>query len=164
VSPATAGDDVAGDADREGLPSVPRRAVARVLDTVLVFTAGIVLQASLAEQVRTVVDGVPEDTWRTPPWVIVAVVLGGLAYEFGMLLWRGQTVGKLLLRIRVVDEATGGRPGVRSAAVRTGLTMGLLTVPLLGLVIALALQLTALLDPRLRGVHDRVAGTIVHRV
>lgn len=90
-----------------------------------------------------------------------------LAYQVAFVAWRGQTLAKLALGTRVVDAATGGRPILWQAATRA-------VVPLAGVVVDVALGTAGvgalwvlavygalLLDERLRGLHDRAAGTMV---
>ena len=48
--------------------------------------------------------------------VLTAVAL---LYYFALETWAGQTLGKLLLDLRVLDAGGGGRPSVRAVAVRT---------------------------------------------
>ena len=83
----------------------------------------------------------------------------------------GQTLGKRLLGIRVVDVATGELPGLRASVIR----WAVIAVPLLvGWVspavasytgwFSFAAYVPILKAPQHRGVHDLVAGTIVTRV
>ncbi len=79
------------------------------------------------------------DGWA-PPVVLLA------EYTFFLGLFT-QTPGMWLARIRCVDVETGGRLGLFRAALRGGLLC--LFVPAL------------IMDKRQRGLHDRVAGSIV---
>ncbi|MGH9002353.1 MAG: RDD family protein, partial [Acidimicrobiia bacterium] len=65
----------------------------------------------------------------------------------------GQTFGKRLAGIRVVDEATGGPIGYSVAAHRVGARAAFWFVSFL-----------ALADPLLQTLHDRSAGTVVVKV
>lgn len=99
------------------------------------------------------------------------IYLGATAvyYVVGVALW-GQTVGKRLVRIRVVDAATDGRVGWRKAALRW-LVPTLTLLPELPLpdeaasiasgVLLLAVYAPIVWDEQARGIHDRLAGTVV---
>jgi len=92
-----------------------------------------------------------------PAWPYLAGFLAflGLLYATVFTGLTGQTPGKILLGLRVVDRA-GGRPGPARAALRAAL--GLLGIAALGLgVIAM------FLDPARRALHDRVLKTRVVR-
>ncbi len=65
----------------------------------------------------------------------------------------GQTIGKRLAGIRVVDEVTGGPIGFAIAAHRVGARALFWFVAFL-----------ALADPKLQTLHDRSAGTVVLKV
>lgn len=99
-----------------------------------------------------------------------APVLLGL-FGFGALytivptaVW-GQTPGKIAVGTRVVVEEDGSLPGWRRAVLRWALPGLLGRLPNnLGLWISLAVMASLVLDPRRRGLHDRLAGTIVIRV
>lgn len=115
---------------------------------------------------------------------LVALVLGGagrpvaaalgatlyLSYVVALTVLRGQTLGKVAMGAKVVDERTGQLPGLWQAATRA-------VVPLAGVVVdvalgaavvgmfwALAVYGWLLFDERRRGVHDRAAGTVVTEV
>jgi len=113
-------------------------------------------------------------TIDTPSWFLVLSVVLPVLYEFLLTGWRGQTVGKMALRVRVVRYADGGRTTWQQSAFRALVP----TVPqflalmlpesaaVLRFVLALLgawVYVSALFDPLLRGIHDRAAGTIVLR-
>jgi uncharacterized RDD family membrane protein YckC len=154
VSPATAA------ADRGAAESVPpqayvgliTRAIAFALDAALINAVAIVATA-VATLTFSIVT-IPESL-RT-----VAVVAGGALY----LLWTvgyfvtfwtttGQTPGNRAMRIRV-HGMTGEKLRPRRALLRfVGLTLAALPL--------FAGFLLILLDDRRRGLHDRLAGTVV---
>ncbi len=71
--------------------------------------------------------------------------------------WKQGTPGKLMLRLRIVDAATGGEPGLRQWCLRyVGYIISTLPL-LLGF-------LWVAWDPRRQGWHDKLAGTVVIRV
>ncbi|GAB3151064.1 hypothetical protein GCM10027161_50870 [Microbispora hainanensis] len=75
----------------------------------------------------------------------------------------GRTLGKRLLRVRVVDARTGGRLGAGRAALRTLAFPFLALVPDIGLVLLLAGGLAAFLDAGGQVLHDRLLGAAVVR-
>lgn len=78
-------------------------------------------------------------------------------------LW-GQTLGKIAVGTRVVAEQDGTLPGWRRAALRWAVPGIAGRLPYIGLVVSFAVMASLLFDPRRRGLHDRLAGTIVVRV
>lgn len=78
-------------------------------------------------------------------------------------LW-GQTPGKIAVGTRVVVEEDGSRPGWRRAVLRWALPGVAGRLPYVGLWVGLAVMASLVWDPRRRGLHDRLAGTIVVRV
>ena len=89
-----------------------------------------------------------------------------------LLAKRGQTIGKILMKIRVVDATTGEHPGwVRLVLLRTILnsliSSVLSAIPFVGEMFAFAYFLTDSLfifrDDR-RTIHDLIAGTRVDKV
>ena len=81
---------------------------------------------------------------RTNPWVPL-VLAGEYAFFIGLF---AQTPGMYVARIRCVSVATGGPVGVPRAALR-GLLLILVIPPLL------------MNNEQRRGLHDRIAGTVV---
>lgn len=74
---------------------------------------------------------------------------------------RGQTVGKMLLKIRVRDEATGGPAGYGKAFIRyiVGTVLFLLCI-----IPGIVDLLFPLWDPKKQTLHDKAANTIVEDV
>jgi uncharacterized RDD family membrane protein YckC len=115
------------------------------------------------------------------PLVVLAIVLGrfgsllGLlvtaAYEITLIDRDGQTVGKRVLGIRVVDAETGARPPTAQAVRRWVLLGGagwllssFFLPPIFGLAFDLAVLVMVLRPPLHQGPHDLFAGTIVTKV
>jgi len=90
-----------------------------------------------------------------PTWAYFVVVAAQIAYETYYVGMRGATIGKRLLRIKVVDAQSGSLLGPRRAFLRSVVQ----TVSNLALY---AGYWSPLLDrPRFRGWHDKVAGDVV---
>lgn len=80
----------------------------------------------------------------------------GFLYHWLMLYWRGATLGKSTVGIRVVDLKTSGELGLGQAALRTFGTY-------VSLLLLAAGYLMMLFDSQKRTLHDRMAGTGVIR-
>jgi uncharacterized RDD family membrane protein YckC len=74
----------------------------------------------------------------------------------------GTTVGMRFLRLRIVRAADGGRIGYGTAAVRAVICL-VLVVSSVALVGIALFALPMVTDHRRRGIHDRMAGTLVVR-
>ena len=99
----------------------------------------------------------------TPLWVDVATFSIVAVYEIGFVAMTGQTLGKRLLKIQVVDVATGRPPGLGGATIRH-LVAGIpAQLPGVGPVLGLLVYLSAVWSPTRQGWHDRAAGTVVVR-
>lgn len=170
--------DPAGD-DEALAPAEPaRRAVARIVDTLIVGVPVSTVGKLLLPATPGPVAGV----------VLVAFALFSFGYELPQLAVWGQTLGKRFAGIRVVDAADLGRVPVRRLLIRAGVYNGPLAlrpVPVLGLLAGLfwlANGLWLLGHPRTPGrwglaaaerddesavpgqaLHDRAAGTVVVR-
>ena len=92
---------------------------------------------------------------RTWPWLVGYMAFLGLVYAAYFTGTTGQTLGKILGNLRVVDTA-GRPPGYLRSFVRAGL--GALGILLAGLGLV-----PMLLDPARRGFHDKLLGTRVVR-
>ncbi|WP_419840852.1 RDD family protein [Candidatus Poriferisodalis sp.] len=106
--------------------------------------------------------------------LLVATVLS-IGYETAATAWRGQTVGKRMLRIKVISVPQGSVPRLTKSLLRAALTSPLLPIPLfvasfltpfavsltyLPLVTVL-IYLSVAWDREYRGWHDQAAGTLV---
>jgi uncharacterized RDD family membrane protein YckC len=92
------------------------------------------------------------------PWFGLLVLV-----QFGLLAWRGQSVGKLLLGLRIVRVTDDGPPGVvRAFLLRGTLPFMVEQIPLVGLLFWLVDSCFIFRDDQ-RCLHDLVAGTRVIR-
>ena len=99
-----------------------------------------------------------------PAPVILGLFLFGALYTIVPTAVWGQTPGKIAVGTRVVVEEDGSLPGWRRATVRWALPGVLGRLPGVGLWVSVAIMASLVWDRRRRGLHDRVAGTIVIRV
>lgn len=93
----------------------------------------------------------------TPPAVTVLYALAAAAYFVLMEGALGQTLGKMVTGIRVVDERTGAAPGYAAAAIRTVLRV---VDGILGYLVAFVVVLSS---PRRQRLGDMAAHTLVVR-
>jgi uncharacterized RDD family membrane protein YckC len=151
ASPATAADRVLEDEPLyEGLVT---RVIAFALDAAIINLLAIVAAAGVALALSVL--HLPNSL---DP---VLVALGGAAYllwtiGYFVVFWSstGETPGDRVMRIRVCVADGGGPPRPSRALLRmVGLLLA--AIPLF------AGFLTILVDPRRRGVHDMLAGTVV---
>lgn len=99
-----------------------------------------------------------------PPVFVPALILFGAVYTIVPTALWGQTLGKIAVGSRVVVESDGSLPGWRRSFLRWALPGLLARLSYVGLVLTLAIIVSIVIDPLRRGLHDRVAGTIVVRV
>ena len=126
------------------LPGHAERALAFLIDVVLVWVGMYVVATIMAVLV-------PDETAKD--WLTRLVQVGGLAYFVVGWARGGQTIGMLPFHQRVVRADDLGALGWFTALVR-----------LVGLIVAIVSIvgiLWVLVDPRRRGLHDRIAGTQV---
>lgn len=150
------------------LASLGSRAGARILDYVVVVVAYWVLAAvGFAGMIGAANAGGMTDEsvfGSLGAFVGFLLLLGVLnvCYEAGMTAWKGATVGKMIMSIRVASTRTGGKPSVGGSVVRW-------VLPLVGSLFFGFGQLLVLLSPlfdgtgRRQGWHDRMASTVVVR-
>jgi uncharacterized RDD family membrane protein YckC len=91
--------------------------------------------------------------------VITALVLA-VVEIVPTALW-GRTPGKAMLGTRCVDIDTGGPPGMIRSLFRGLLLHAWVGIPIVGWMLPTAIVVTTVLAPSGRGVHDRLAGTLV---
>ncbi|HXH55920.1 RDD family protein [Iamia sp.] len=148
------------------LASIGARWLARFIDTMVLgvpFTIGLTIVAVI------VAGGAPDpETTMTSDsamaWTWGAAIGLALAYEtLTVFLW-GQTLGKLVLGVRVVRLANGRCPLWWEAALRVTLPGAVAVIPHpLAKAAAIGLFGVAIFDPMRRSVSDRAAGTVVVR-
>jgi uncharacterized RDD family membrane protein YckC len=161
LDPAEPADSGSVTVDDPAPAELPRRVVARIIDTLIVgipvSTAGELLAPTHPAPGPGMVSGA----------VLVAFAAVTFGYELPLLARWGQTVGKRVAGIRVVDVAGHGRVPVRRLLIRTFLyavPLALRPIPILGLIAGLGWLANAawvFREPRGRAWHDQVAGTIV---
>jgi uncharacterized RDD family membrane protein YckC len=98
-----------------------RRIVATLIDGLVIGSLYGVMTALFGSVTRSG----DHAEWRgTLPWTAgVAYALLVIGYYLVLEYYRGQTLGKMVVGIRVIDRATGGRPSLRAVAIRTVLRL-----------------------------------------
>lgn len=148
-----------------------QRAWARVIDEILVnipyFLVLLFLLALTVDANGQATDATQEAARNIPLWLIAGSFTLSVAYETIAVGWRGQTIGKWILGIRVARFATGERPGWDQALMRCLLpTCGAIVafwtlgISALG---AFAILASAYFNTMRRGWHDEAGGTVVVR-
>jgi uncharacterized RDD family membrane protein YckC len=99
----------------------------------------------------------------TPEGTRLAVIttLALVALEIVPTAFWGRTPGKAMLGLRCVDIDTGESPGMVRSVFRGLLLHAWVLIPLVGWVLPVAIVATTLFAPSGRGIHDRLAGTVV---
>jgi uncharacterized RDD family membrane protein YckC len=164
------------------LASIWRRAGARLADAGLTWAAGFAVVFPITLGAIGVEKG--GDPWSTPILVTTFIVMSVLPfiYEAVLLTMSGQTFGKRLLGLRVVDVDPAGEPiGMAKAIWRSAINnvvyqLGIFFFLLIGVTVfeyallgmffaavgVLVSYLWAIWDqPLHQAVHDRFAGTVV---
>jgi uncharacterized RDD family membrane protein YckC len=135
------------------LASIGRRIVGRLLDGVIIVVATVVPLLMFFD--IKVQDGVPQ----IPGWMQWSTWAVALLYEIVATAIAGQTIGKRVMGIRVVDATTGAVPTLEQS-MRRALPVFLQRVPVIGGFAGL-LYLPALWRPRRQGIPDVFASTVV---
>ena len=131
------------------------RAAARVLDSLLIGVPVLVIVAVVSYSASSADTGVPR--WGSALWFVLAV-----AYETSLVAWRGQTLGKMALGIKVARLDNGRPPLWWQAAIRICLPAATAAFPFdIAIIVYPTVFLTAGFDPIRRGIHDRAGGTVV---
>ena len=94
-------------------------------------------------------------------WWLFIGVIPSLLLELPMVAFRGQSLGKVMTHIKVVRFSDRSVPGPWRSTVRWIALYGPLAVPVIGWAVMLLAAIRARHDPHGRGLHDRIAGTIV---
>jgi uncharacterized RDD family membrane protein YckC len=154
------------------LASVPERAVAWILDLLLVMVPTLVVFVVVLAALDLPPDAGPEEVWaELPRWLPAVPVIIWVLYVVPAISWKGQTPSQWLFGHRVARYTDGRKPHLDQAALRALLPAALAVLPLLvisgNVFIVLpgwvACYAVAPSNPLLRGLHDLAAGTIVVR-
>jgi uncharacterized RDD family membrane protein YckC len=135
-------------------PSIAQRVLARIVDAVVLLPVVLLIGMVVEGQLR-----------------LVAGMAVSAVYEMLLVARNGQTVGKIAMGTRIVSLGSGSLPdlmqvGIRWLALSGGalLTLMLPALEPVELVYLVVVLLPVLRPPLHRGVHDRLARTVVTSV
>ena len=153
------------------LGSFTQRAWARVIDTVItalpLLFGLMVLSAATLSPTGEATAATDELAQNTPIWLVAITIVFAVAYEVLAIAWRGQTIGKWALGLRIARYSDGQRPNLGQAALRGLLPAAAAVVAFrltnLVSVGAFVVLASSYFNPLRRGWHDTAGGTIVIR-
>ena len=154
-APRPRGPDDFPSAGPNSLASIGQRAAARTLDTVLIGIPAVLVLMPFVTVKGNQVTAIPR--WAVLPFVVMIVV-----YEVALETWLGQTLGKMLLGVRVARLVDGTGPDMSQVTLRALVPASVLAVPFASVLYPFV-YLTAGFSPMRRGVHDHAGGTVVVR-
>ena len=161
--PPPAATEVAAEAR---LASIGARAVAWFIDWLVVSVPVVIVAfVVLLNEVGLNPDDQPsvdELSELVPAWLFVLPNAARAVYDTVLVAWRGRTLGKLALGVKVV-AGDGGRLEWWQAGIRAVLPQIAWLVPFVGVGLVSVIYLVAAFDPYRRGLHDRAAGSLVIR-
>lgn len=138
------------------LASIGQRALAQIIDSVLIGIP-LFLVTSVLTGGLTSADGASL-LFVTVLWLGVS-----LFYNTGMIAVYGATIGKRVMKLRVVNRVDGSPVNWTYAAVRALVPTAAGLIPAIGFAVNLVVYLRAVFHPLRQGWHDAAAGTIVVR-
>ena len=138
------------------LASVGQRAVAQLLDGLIIGIPLFILTYSFGGDITDTEDS--NLLWLTLLWLGVS-----LFYNTAMIAIYGATLGKRIMKLRVVNRTDGSPVNWTYAAVRALVPTLAGVVPVIGFALNIAVYVRAFFHPFRQGLHDAAAGTIVVR-
>ena len=129
-----------------------RRLGAFILDAIVLAVIGGVL--------FIVFGGASDSGTGTVTSLLLGLVIG-FGYEVSQIAVWGQTIGKRLASIRVINAARGGIPGWGKATGRWVIPGMVVLIPIVGPLLSLLCYVSLTWDRVYQGWHDKVAGTLV---
>jgi len=138
------------------LAPLVRRALAQVLDGILIGVPLFIVTLSMGGDLS---DSDNDNLlWLTVLWLAVTLV-----YSTVLVALTGATVGKRLLKIKVVNRLDGSPVSWSYAAVRALVPTVAGLIPVIGFALNIAVYVRAFFHPLRQGLHDAAAGTVVVR-
>jgi len=143
------------------------RLLARILDGLIVMCPiGVAINLITSAALSSSNSATPSLTGLSSAGLISGLVIYGLyfVYEALMLGSRGQTLGKMIVGLKVIRQQDGQVPGFNVAAIRTAVFPSPGIVPCVGPLWNLVCALSPLFDSSSgyqQGFHDKAAKTMV---
>ena len=131
---------------------------ARVLDVVILFAAYFVVGLLFIGGAVVSGDGAGiTSVFGTT----VLILMIGFGYEVVQTAVWGQTLGKRVTGVRVINASHGGLPGWGKAVGRWGVPSIISLIPAVGPILGILCYASLLWDRVSQGWHDKAAGTLV---
>ncbi len=146
--------DFSMESDR--LASIGQRAIAQLLDGLIIGIPLFIVTYSFGGDITDTEDS--NLLWLTLLWLGVS-----LFYNTAMIATSGATLGKRIMKLRVVNRTDGSPVNWTYAAVRALVPTLAGVVPVIGFALNIAVYVRAFFHPFRQGLHDAAAGTIVVR-
>jgi uncharacterized RDD family membrane protein YckC len=146
--------DVPGIPQGDQLAALGRRALAAVLDGVVILIPMMMLIAPLA------LSGDELTNSELLIGTAASAALSGLYHALCIRIW-GKTIGKSACGCVVVRASDGGPPDGWASCIRALVPLVAGAVPVVGPMLSVVVYGVAIRDPRRQGLHDKAAATIV---
>jgi len=140
---------------------------ARIIDVAIIVVVFIILiivgvasAIGLADGDSTVIEEDSAAVGAIVAFTLLAVAISVL-YEVTLIATKGQTLGKMATRIKVVRADNGLVPGWGRSIGRWIIPAALGFIPFVGWLLSLLVYVSLLWDKVRQGWHDKAAGTLV---
>jgi len=134
---------------------------ARIIDALIIVAILLILSFTVLSRVVELDDS---GGASAPLGVILIATVIGIAYEVVLIAVRGQTLGKMIVKIKVVRADFGGVPGAGKSVIRWIIPAAVAWLPFLGALVSLLVYISLLWDSNRQGWHDKAARTLVVKV
>lgn len=156
-----------GNGEVRELASPGKRLAARIIDLAIVLAVVILLVTVVFAGLMAGADDGEETAGLAAlagfsGLVVFAVI--AIVYEPTMIALRGQTLGKMAMRVMVARVDDGGVPGWGKALGRWVLPNLVTLIPVAGGLLSLVVYISLLWDDRRQGWHDKLGTTVVINV
>ena len=149
-----------GSGEVRELASPGKRLVARIIDVAIIVAVAVFLAIAGIVTLGSSADDSAVALFAGLGGIAMFFVLY-LVYEPTLIALKGQTLGKMAMRIRVVRAEDGEVPGWGKAIGRWILPGLLSLIPVVGGLLVLIVYLSLLWDDRRQGWHDKMGTTVV---
>jgi len=150
--------DFSTESDR--LASVGQRALAWFLDALFLVILTVLISVAITGELFVTAE---EDAGSEQLWMLAGFLALQLVYYTAFIATTGATLGKRIMKLRVVNRTDGSPVTWTYAAVRALVPTLAGVVPVIGFALNIAVYVRAFFHPFRQGLHDAAAGTIVVR-
>lgn len=152
--------DFSTESDR--LASIGQRAIAQLIDGLILLILTMAISLLISGSILIDVNA-DSDSGNEQLWILVAFLAVQLVYSMVFVALSGATLGKRIMKLRVVNRTDGSPVNWTYAAVRALVPTLAGVVPVIGFALNIAVYVRAFFHPFRQGLHDAAAGTIVVR-